>query len=202
MSLVKWRTGKNLTDKLKIADMAKDHKKVDWNLIETRWDVPGQMANLTKMANPAETEKTCQEGEKPPKDWCNLKWGCKRFFGKIANLLKYAKTWPKGWKWEICPTKLPNWRRFNRMPERWQSGQNGEHLTGKVKMTEKAKNHKTFDGYLIENRWDALVKWRIWQKKNLTGKVKIAYMAKDQKKVDGNLIEDWCDVPGQMANLA
>ena len=32
MSLVKWRTGKNsknLTEKLKIADMAKDHKKVD-----------------------------------------------------------------------------------------------------------------------------------------------------------------------------
>ena len=67
MSLVKWRTGKNdknLTDKLKIADMAKDHKKVHWNLIETRWDVPCQMANLTKMMNPAETEKTCQEGER------------------------------------------------------------------------------------------------------------------------------------------
>ena len=67
MSLVKWRTGKNgknLTNKLKIADMAKDHKKVDWNLIETRWDVPGQMANLTKMTNPAKTEKTRQEGEK------------------------------------------------------------------------------------------------------------------------------------------
>ena len=32
MSLVKWRTGKNgknLTEKLKIVDMAKDHKKVD-----------------------------------------------------------------------------------------------------------------------------------------------------------------------------
>ena len=58
MSLVKWRTGKNsknLTEKLKIADMAKDHKKVDWNLIETRWDVPGQMANL------AQTAKTWQE---------------------------------------------------------------------------------------------------------------------------------------------
>ena len=67
MSLVKWRTGingKNLTEKLKIADMAKDHKKVDWNLIETRWDVPGQIASLTKMTNLAETEKTCQECEK------------------------------------------------------------------------------------------------------------------------------------------
>ena len=181
MSLVKWRTGKNdknLTDKLKIADMAKDHKKVHWNLIETRWDVPCQMANLTKMMNPAETEKTCQEGEKlwiwqekSPRDWCNFKWGSKRFFGKIANLLKYAKTWPKGWKWEICPTKLPNWRRFNRMPERWQSGQNGEHLTGKVKMTEMAKTHKTFEGYLIEDRWDApgqmanLAKKETWQER-------------------------------------
>ena len=32
MSLVKWRIGKNgqnLTEKLKIADMAKDHKKLD-----------------------------------------------------------------------------------------------------------------------------------------------------------------------------
>ena len=92
MSLVKWRTGKNgknLTDKLKIADMAKDHKKVDWNLIETRWDVPGQMANLTKMTNLAETEKTCQEGEKlwiwqekSPKDRRKFKWGSKDFLVK------------------------------------------------------------------------------------------------------------------------
>ena len=113
MSLVKWRIGKkgqNLTEKLKKADMVKDHKKIDWNLIETPSDVPGQMVNLTKTTNPAETERTCQEGEKlwiwqekSPKGWRRLKWGSKRFFGKIANLEKYAKTWPKGWKREIWP---------------------------------------------------------------------------------------------------
>ena len=115
MSLVKWRIGKNgqsLTEKLKIVDMAKDHKKLDWNLIETPWDVPGQMVNLTEMTIPAEMEKISQEGEnlwiwqeKSPKGWRKLKWGSKRYFGKIANLGKYAKTWPKGWNWQICQKK-------------------------------------------------------------------------------------------------
>ena len=104
------KNGQYLTEKLKKADMVKDHKKIDWNLIATLWDVPGQRVNLTKMTNPAETERTCQEGEKlwiwqekSPKGWCKLKWGSKRFFGKIANLVKYAKSWPKWWKWEIWP---------------------------------------------------------------------------------------------------
>ena len=63
------------------------------------------------------------------------------------------------------------------MPERWQSGQIAEHLTGKMKMTEMSKNHKTFDAYLIEDRWDAPGQMANLAKKNLTGKVKMAYMA-------------------------
>ena len=40
--------GENLTGKVKIADMEKDHKKVDGNFIEARWDVPGKMASRRK----------------------------------------------------------------------------------------------------------------------------------------------------------
>ena len=112
MSLVKWwigKNGQNLTEKLKKSRYGERSQK-DWNLIETPWDVPGRMVKLTKMTNQAETERTCQEGEKlwiwqekSRKSWRKLKWGSKRCFGKIANLVKYAKTWPKGWKREIWP---------------------------------------------------------------------------------------------------
>ena len=141
--MVKWQSGKNgenLTGKVRMTEMGKDHKTFDEYVMDAQWDIPGQMANgqkrpkpdrkvekskkdhktpwdvpgqrvhLTKMTNPAETERTCQEGKKlwiwrkkSPKGWRKLKWGSKRFFGKIANLVKYAKTWPKGWKWEIWP---------------------------------------------------------------------------------------------------
>ena len=63
MSLVKWRIGKkgqNLTEKLKKADMVKDHKKIDWNLIETPWDVPDQMANWQKRPKPDRKVEKCR----------------------------------------------------------------------------------------------------------------------------------------------
>ena len=63
MSLVKWRIGKkgqNLTETLKKADMVKDHKKIDWNLIETPWDVPGQMANWQKRPKPDRKVEKCR----------------------------------------------------------------------------------------------------------------------------------------------
>ena len=40
-----------------------------------------------------------------------------------------------------------------------------------------AKDHKTFDGYLIEDRWDGPGQMANLAKKKLTGKVKVAYMA-------------------------
>ena len=46
-----------------------------------------------------------------------------------------------------------------------KSGKNGENLTGKVRMTEMAKDHKTFDGYVMEDRCDVPGQTANWQKR-------------------------------------
>ena len=67
-----------------------------------------------------------------------------------------------------CPRDVPGKMTANDNLEK-----NGQNLTGKVKMTEMAKDHKTFDAYLIEDRCD--------------GPGQMANLAKPDRKVENRI---------------
>ena len=46
-----------------------------------------------------------------------------------------------------------------------QSGKKSKNLTGTVRMTELAKDHKTFDEYVMEDRCDVPGQMANWQKR-------------------------------------
>ena len=98
--------GENLTGKVKMADMAKDLKKVDGNFIEARWDDPGKMANWRKPVSNGEIYESGKKNQQKVDGI--LTEGPRDISGKMTNVtkvasqVKEAKTWPQGWKWQIC----------------------------------------------------------------------------------------------------
>ena len=69
-----------------MADMAKDHKEVDGNFIEARWDVPGRMANRRK---PVSNGENYESGKKYQQRVDGiLTEGPRNFSGKMTNVTK------------------------------------------------------------------------------------------------------------------